>query len=77
MLELCICLVKNILTIKSIMTPENKQTIISEYKKSIQNKLFTLFSKKGGIFDSLVYLSRNYRSLHLSNMLLNFLQIFY
>lgn len=77
MLELCICLVRNILTIRSITTAQNKQTIITEYKKSIQNKLFTLFSKSGGIFDSLVYLTRNYRTLHLSNMLLNFLQIFY
>jgi hypothetical protein len=77
MLELCICLIRNIVSIKSIVKPENKQTVISEYKKSIQNKLFTIFAKSGGIFDSLVYISRNFKALHLQTMLLNFLQIFY
>ena len=77
MLELCICLIRNVVSIKSVLKPSNTETVISEYKKSIQNKLFTIFAKYGGIFDSLVYISRNFRALGLQSMLLNFLQIFY
>lgn len=72
-LELCISLIRNVLGIKGELTINAAKS----YKNTIQLEMYKVYSRKGGIFDSLVYCCINAKDLGLSKMNLCFLEAFY
>lgn len=72
-LELSIFLIKNILSIKGEITKNTAKS----YKNKTQAKIYKIFSKRGGIFDSIIYCCIHSKELKLQKLNLCFMEIFY